>query len=171
MSHDFCEPVAWLCGSDSESVMRLQAERCLSLWSSEGSTKAGGSVPRWITHTLASWCWLLRRGRSSFPCGPSMGLPMMSLITTSQHSDCLPSASKREQDESHHGLYAPHLRVRYHDFHNSLLITLVSPLQYERDHMRLWVPEIRINVRGWLPHCRHNDEWTSGVPHLKRLLV
>ena len=71
----------------------------------------------------------------------------------------------------HCGLYALHLGVRHHDFHNSLLLTLVSPLQYERDHMRLWVPEIRINVRGWLPHCRYNDEWTSGVPHLKRLLV
>ena len=60
------QDVAWVCG-------HLKAPPRLE------DLFQGGSPTQ-----LASWCWLLRRGGSSFLCGPSTGLPMMSLITTSQ---------------------------------------------------------------------------------------
>ena len=43
--------------------MRLQAGRCLGLWSSEGSTKAGGSLPRRLTHTAGKSVLAVEEGR------------------------------------------------------------------------------------------------------------
>ena len=69
---------------------------------------------------LASRCWLLRRGCSSFLCGPLHRAAWVS----SQHHNMVAvfpqsQRSKRKQYGSHNGLYALALGFIYHDFHKA----------------------------------------------------
>ena len=61
-------------GSTSGCLVRFQSRCWLGLQCSEGLTRAGGSIPRWLPHMAGKLGWLSVGSLHSSPCGTLHGV-------------------------------------------------------------------------------------------------
>lgn len=141
----------WMWGSH-EVVIEMLAGAAVS---SEGSTGAGGSPPRWPGHTAGKWCWL-------WAGGPSPGGPIWRASRVPSHTAAGRPHSEQPKEARRSGNVSPDLvpGVTGRHFHSAL-----GP----RSPDAVWEGRSLV-AGGHLGGCRPHGAALGSAPRQQRLL-
>lgn len=126
--------------------MRLSSHVCQTSSHQDAWLGMEGPLPKWLSHMVASWCWLLAGG-------------LRSSMFESFHKSEWVSPRARDLKERvpcrSSSFYEPALRVRQHHLLPVLVLTYDSSVQHGKRQLRAWKSggEARGNhFGGRLPH-------------------